>query len=146
MLDISYLAIYALCSLVTGAVVVLSSIVLTCRRYHPVAMYGITTVILFLIAVHGSVHAQSVSLVFSRPTKSNQVTLTCRDGSFQQLTTANFWLNSSLLTSLLSPSEYTVLANGMIRFTIRWDLEGFYSCGRSTRESNTLELVGKGGY
>jgi len=145
LLDISYLAIYALCSLVASTVVVLSSIVLTCRRYHPVAMYGIT-VLLFLIAVHGSVHAQSVSLVFSRPPRSNQVTLTCRDGSFQQLTTANFWLNSSLLTSLLSPSEYTVLANGMIRFTIRWDLEGFYSCGCSTRESNTLELVGKGGY
>ena len=102
--------------------------------------------ILFLVAVCASVHGQGVSIVFSRPTESNQVTLTCRDSNYLPLTNANFWLNSSQLSSVLSSSEYTVPANGKIEFTIRWDLEGLYSCGRSNTESNELELVGKGVY
>ena len=82
------------------------------------------------------------TLLHSRATGSNVITLRCRNSDDNFDSQAQYFLNGTRLDSI-DGFEDTDEDPGIVVFQIRRRLEGEYSCGTELQRSPSLSFVGK---
>ena len=85
------------------------------------------------------------TLVDSRATGSNIITLRCRNSDDNFDSQAHYFLNGTRLDSF-DGFEDTDQDSGIVVFLINRRLEGEYSCGTEDQRSDLLSFVGKTSY